>query len=208
MVILIFIAVIFRDVPLERVVEDVADGNPRIDPNRLDGEHFQGPEAAESNVAEPCRDMHEQSQPADRRAAFQHGDIIVSFGPFDRAAQVQLVGVEDQSVVRNHIPSETIRPPHVEHDFLVDEELVVQPQVVAVGVEPALIERVDDDVATELSPDLVAGKNHFDDAESANWKLPTRAALMRCRAERSISGYTLLQTGPQCNLARIKPSAA
>ena len=65
------------------------------------------------------------------------------------------------------MPPKAVRPAHVEHDFLVRQQLVVQPQVVAVGVELLLVERIDDDVPVQPRPNLVAAENHVWDRERA-----------------------------------------
>ncbi len=72
-------------------------GTPGIDAHRLHGEHLQRPVAAEADVAEAGRDVDEQAQPADRRAAFDHRHQVVCLRPLDRAAQVELVGTQHQS---------------------------------------------------------------------------------------------------------------
>ena len=82
--------------PQDVVVEDLADGHAGVDPHRLDGEHLQRPIAAEADVAEAGRHVDEQPQPPDRRAAFDHRHEIVRFGPLDRPAQIELVGLEHQ----------------------------------------------------------------------------------------------------------------
>ena len=75
-------------------------------------------------------------------------------GPFDRAAQVQAVGIEHQPLGRNRVPPITIRPAHIEDDFLVRQQFVVQPQVVAVRIELLLDERIDDDVPDSAAPEF------------------------------------------------------
>ena len=42
-------------------------------------------------------------------------------------------------------------------DFLVDHQLVVQREIVAVGVQLGVVERIDDDVPAQLAFDLVTG---------------------------------------------------
>src|SRR5262249_552702 len=110
--------------------------------------------------------------------------------------------VEDQAVFGNDVPPEAVRPPHVEHDFLVHQKLVVQPEIVAVGIELALIERVDDDIAAKLGLDLAAGEDHVNDAELTDWTW----SVERCKRPGSfVPGsprYTLLNQGRECNLGR------
>ena len=49
---------------------------------------------------------------------------------------------------------------HVEDDFLVHQQFVVQAQVVAVWIQLILIERLNPDVATKSSLDFTAAQNH------------------------------------------------
>ena len=50
--------------------------------------------------------------------------------------------------------AEAVGPAHVEDDFLVRQELVVQAQIVAVGIQLRFVERIDDDVATQPRPEF------------------------------------------------------
>ena len=43
------------------------------------------------------------------------------------------------------------------YDLLIDQKFVVQRQVVAVGIERRLVERIDDDVMAHSLADFVAG---------------------------------------------------
>ena len=104
--------------------------------------------------------MHEQTQPADAGAAFDHRHEVVRLGPLGRAAQVQLLRREHQPFLGNPQPPRAVGLRHVEHDLFVGQQLVVQRQVVAVGVQPRLIERIDDDVAAQVPDNFVAGKDH------------------------------------------------
>jgi hypothetical protein len=63
-------------------------------------------------------------------------------------------------VLGNRNPPHAIRLPHVEHDLFIDHDLVVQREVIAVGIEVRLIKRVDDDVRAEMLLNLVARENH------------------------------------------------
>ena len=89
------------NVARDLVIEDLADRHAGIDAHRLHGEHLQRPVAAEADVAEAGRHVDEQPQPADRRAAFDHRHQVVRLGPFDRAAQIELVRVEHEPLGRN-----------------------------------------------------------------------------------------------------------
>ena len=84
------------DVARDLVVEDLADRHAGVDADRLDGEHFERPVAAEADVAEAGRHVDEQAQPADRRAAFDLRHEVVRLGPLDGAAEVELVRAEHQ----------------------------------------------------------------------------------------------------------------
>ena len=99
-------------------------------------------------------------EPADRRAAFDQRHEVVRLGALGRAAEVELVGAEHEPLRRDRDPPHAVGLGHVEHDLLVDHQLVVQREVVAVGVERARVERIDHDVAAEPRVDFVAGENH------------------------------------------------
>ena len=146
--------------PRDLVVEDLADRHAGIDSHRLHGEHLERPVAAEADVAEAGRHVHEQSQPADRRAAFDLRHQVVRHRPLDRAAQVELVRTEHQPLRRNLDPPHAVGLGHVEHHLFVDHQLVVQREVVAVGIELRLIERIDDDVGAQSFTNRLAGENH------------------------------------------------
>ena len=55
-VVLILARILFNR-PANLMVEDLADGYARVDPNRVDREHFERPIAAEPHVAETGRHM-------------------------------------------------------------------------------------------------------------------------------------------------------
>jgi hypothetical protein len=101
--------------------------------------------------------VYEQTQPADRRAAFDHRHQVVRFGALDGASEIELVRAEHQPVRRNGQPPDTVGLAHVEHDLFVGHQLIVQRQVVAVGVEVRLVERIKDDVFPQLLADFMAG---------------------------------------------------
>ena len=73
--------------PADLVIEDLADRHARIDSHRLHGEHLQRPVAGEADVAEAGRDVHEQPQPADRRAAFDLRHEVVRHRSLARAGR-------------------------------------------------------------------------------------------------------------------------
>ena len=88
-----------------------------------------------------------------------HGQAAI-FGPLDGAAEIELVGREHKAVRRDHDPLDPVALPHVEHDLFVGHQLVVQREVVAVGIQVRLDERVDDDVLAQAFANLMAGENH------------------------------------------------
>ena len=81
-------------------------------------------------------------------------------GPLDRPPQIELVRVKNEAFLGNLIATQPIRSLHVEDDLLVNQQLVMQTEVVAVRIEQLFIERIDDNVTTESLPDLITGKNH------------------------------------------------
>ena len=145
-VVLIFVAVVFGEVAADVVVEDLADLDAGVDTDGLHGEHFEGPVSAEAHVAETGGDVHKKPQPADRGAALDHRHQIVRFGAFDGAAQIELIGLQHESLGRNLHPPHAIGLAHVEDQFLVDHQFVVQGQIIAVGIKPRGIERLENDV--------------------------------------------------------------
>lgn len=80
--------------------------------------------------------------------------------PLHRSSEVQLIRIQHEAVFRDRVASQPVRPPHVEHDFFINKQLVMQPKVVAVRVQQLLIERLDNDVLVELLLDLVSGEDH------------------------------------------------
>src|SRR5262245_33929627 len=138
------------------MVENLADGHARIDANGLNGEHFQSPVAAETDVAKAGGNVHEQAQAADTGAAFDHGNVVVRLSAFGGAAQVELLRSENEAVFRDANSPSAIRSSHVEHDLLVRQQLVVQRESVAIRIEVRHVERIDDNVAAKVLIDFIA----------------------------------------------------
>src|SRR5262249_30037409 len=126
------------------------------DADGLDGEHFERPEAGEADVAEAGGDVDKEAEAADAGATFDLWDEVVRFGALGGAAEVELVGAEDKSFRRYDDAADAVRLGHVEDDFLVDHQFVVEGEVVAVGVERLGVEGVDLHVAAETGEDFLA----------------------------------------------------
>ena len=73
--------------------------------------------------------------------------MVVRLSAFDSSSQIQLVRLQHETFFGNRVPTEPIRPVHVEDNFLVDQQFVVETKVVAVRVNLLLTERVNHDVA-------------------------------------------------------------
>ena len=81
-------------------------------------------------------------------------------------AEIELVRAEHEPLRRNLDPPHAVGLGHVEHDFFVDHQLVVQREVVAVGIELRLVERIDDDVGAQSLANRLAGENHGESSSS------------------------------------------
>ena len=111
-------------------------------PHRLNTEQFQRPIPRESDITESSSDVYADSESADRRAAFKHWDITFGFGVLCSAAKIELPGREHKAFLRNVELLCGVIVAHVEGVVRVDEQLIMQREVVAVGVEPVSVERV------------------------------------------------------------------
>lgn len=60
-VVLVFVAAIFADIPCHLMVEDLADRNAGVNPDRLDREHFQRPIATKTDIAKASCHVNEQA---------------------------------------------------------------------------------------------------------------------------------------------------
>ena len=108
--------------------------------------------------------------------------MVESFRPFDRSPQIQLIRVKNQAFGRNNVPTKSIWPPHVQYNFFVNEKLVVQAQVIAVGVQLPLIEWIDDDIFPQLRLNLVSGKDHENKAIALATRVQPRPPDLHCFA--------------------------
>lgn len=88
----------------------------------------------------------------------------MSFCSLDGPGEVELAWLQDEAFGGNDVPPVAIRPLHIEHDFFVDQQFVVQAEVVAVGVEEAFVERLNDNIVAELhlisSPVRIMGNGY------------------------------------------------
>ena len=159
-VVLVLAGVVLLIVALDGVVIDLTDLHVGIDDDGVDAEHLQGPVAGEAHVAKAGGDVDEQPQPAHRGTALQHGDEPVGFGVFQGAAQIELVGLQQQAALGDDQTLDGVVLLHVQGVGVIDQQLVGQAQVVAVGVELGRAERFDDDVSAQIFFDLLAGQQH------------------------------------------------
>ena len=104
--------------------------------------------------------MDEQTQPAHRGAALQHGDESIRLGVLHRAAQIELVGLQQQSAFGDSQVLDGVLGFHVQGVGVIDQQLVGKAQVVAVGVELGRAKGLDDNVFAQVLFDLLAGQQH------------------------------------------------
>lgn len=153
-VVLILARTVLFNFTLDGVIDDLTDLNVGIDPEWLNSEHFERPIATEANVTEARRDVHKKSQAAERRASLDHGNQVVGLSALNRAGQVDLIGAEHQTAIRDLQPPVTIGFLEIQHHFFVHQELIVQGQIVAIRVELPFIEGTDADVCSKTFFDL------------------------------------------------------
>ncbi len=87
----------------------------------------------------------------------QDGNQTVRLCLFDGAAEVEHAGMQIQTVGGNFDPPKPVRARRVEHDFFVDQQLVMERQVVTVSVEPVGIKRINRQILAHPSNDFLAG---------------------------------------------------
>mgnify|MGYP000685927002 CR=1 FL=1 len=63
--------------PIDVMIVDLADFDIGINPYRLDTKDFKGPVAGKADVTKTGRDVNEDTETADRRPTFEHGDVAV-----------------------------------------------------------------------------------------------------------------------------------
>ena len=149
LVILILAALVVLVGPFEGVVEDLADFDPRIDPDGLHAKDLKRPEAPKADVAEARRDVNEKSQPADRRASLNHGDKVLRCREFKGPAQVEFSGFEEEALGWDGSAFKGVGLGHIEYRIAVDKKILTESQVVAVGVELGVVVGLDHDIASQ-----------------------------------------------------------
>src|SRR5690606_39518199 len=70
-------------------VYQLANGHPRIYPNRLGHRYFQSPSIAKTHIAVPCRSMNINSQATCTRLSFQKRHVRVCLGISQSHPQIQ-----------------------------------------------------------------------------------------------------------------------
>ena len=145
-IVLVLAAGVLADIANDLMVENLADFNAGVNSDRLNGEHLQRPVPAESDITETGGHVHEQTKPPDGGPPLNHGNEIFRFGTLDRTPQVQPMRLKYQSGFRNFHSPCAIGLFHVQNDFLVRHDLIVQGQVVAVGIDSIRQIRVNFDV--------------------------------------------------------------
>ena len=160
-IVLVLAGTVFADLANQRVVDDLADLDAWIDSNRLYSKHLQRPIAFETDIAETRSHVDKKPQSPQGTSSFDHRYEIVSFGVFDRSAQIDLVRTEYQSGFRNLDPPISVGLFDVQHHLFVHQQLVVKSQVVAIRVQLIGIEGINLKVGTKSLLNLFAGKDHF-----------------------------------------------
>lgn len=161
LIILVFPAVIAVSLSQDRVEIDLADLHARINPDRLDTEHFQCPVAGKADITEPGGYMDKESQPPDRRAAFQHGNETFGFRIFLGPAKVEFIGLEHDSLFRNMDECAFIPFFHIQFMVVIDHELIGKGQVITVWIHLFRIKGINDNFFAHVADDFPAGQNHF-----------------------------------------------
>ena len=139
------------------MIVDLTDLDVGIDADGLDAEDLERPVAGKAHVAETSGDMDEQTQATGRRTTLEHGDKAVGAGELVGASEVQTAGFKHQTFFGNGQMAGRVGGLHVENVVLVDQKLICQGQVVAVGVQAAGIVRLNDDLLAEVFFDFLAG---------------------------------------------------
>ena len=145
---------------MDIMIINLANLDVRIDFDRLNTEHFKRPVSRKAHISEARSHMDKQAQPARGGAAFKHGHILVRFGKFVCPAQIQPVRLQHQPVLRNDESLRRIQVFHIKDAAFIDQQLVCQRQVIAVGVDSFFIERFDDDLFADVFEDFFARKYH------------------------------------------------
>ena len=121
-------------VPADIVVIDLANLHPRVNADGLHAEDFQRPVAREAHVPKPGSDVDKQPQPPHRGAPLQHGHKVLCTGELLGAAQVEPVRLEHQPLLWDGELLHGVFHLHIQQAVLIDQQLVVKGQVIAVGV--------------------------------------------------------------------------
>lgn len=100
--------------------------------------------------------MDKKAQPADAGAPFEHGDVANRFCVLNRAAKVERSRLQNNAFGGDFDHFCLMRPLHIQHVLLINHEFVVEPQVVAVGVEELGIVGFDKDFIVQHSTDFFA----------------------------------------------------
>ena len=100
--------------------------------------------------------MDEEAQPAHGGAPLQHGHEPVSPGVLQGAAQVEAVGLQQQTLGRDGQAAHGIVLFHVQHVGVVDQQLVRQAEIVAVGVKLGRVIGLDDDIPAQVFLDFLS----------------------------------------------------
>ena len=156
LVVLVLAAVVRVVIAFEGVVVDLADLNAGVDADGLHAEDLQRPEAAEPHIAKAGGHVDKEPQPPDRRAALEHRHAALGAGKLDGAAQVEPARLEHETCCRKLDLGKAVRPRHVEDILLIAQETVVEPEVVAVGVQLPLVERLNVNRTPEPALDFLA----------------------------------------------------
>lgn len=72
----------------------------------------------------------------------------MGFRVFDSPPEIDLPRAQDNAFVRNRDPAKAVGLFRVEHNLFVNQQLVMQRKIVAVGIEAILLEGSDTNVAT------------------------------------------------------------
>jgi hypothetical protein len=103
------------------------------------------------------------------------------FGVLDGPSEVELPGAQNQPILGDSKPSETIGLFDIQHDFFVDKKFVVKGQIVAVGIAMLVCKWAYANVRSQSSAYLFTGKNHGESLPEPKRDKRGRAEYDECR---------------------------
>jgi len=154
--------VVILDLAVHLKVDELPNGHACVHPHGVGAGDFQGPGIAEADVTLARRGVNVDAQAANAAFAFQEGDGSVGFGVLQGYAQVQGVGMQDDTFFRDFEVLNGVVLAGVQDVVLVKSQPLAQVHIVGVGAQTVAVEGLDDDLA------LVDGFHYFNVAQNHN----------------------------------------